>query len=439
MVIGFAEAAEVVERWLATGRPGRETIAAAPDLRALPAPQRGAVVRLANAAVAAQRRFGFLLGGCAGLSLLPAPRHARALVLGALVDRGELPPEAAARLWRERSGPALDFGAVLDPAARLLAIADPVARFGVEHSLPDWLAARFLGEFGTEAAGLAAALLQPAPRTIRANPLRCAGRDGLAEALAAEGITARPTRFSPFGLVVDGDSDLFATRAYAAGTFEQQDEASQLAALAVAPPPRGMVLDLCAGTGGKTLALAAILRNRGAILATDVHEGRLEALRRRARAAGAGNVRALTVPEGDWPGPVGSFAAAADRLLVDAPCSGTGSLRRRPEARWRLAEADLGALRATQDALLDRAAAALRPGARLVYATCSLFADENERAVEALLDRCPGLELVRLAEVLGGAVARPIADPTGTFLSLRPDRHGTDGFFLAILRRRAAR
>jgi 16S rRNA (cytosine967-C5)-methyltransferase len=202
----------------------------------------------------------------------------------------------------------------------------------------------------------------------------------------------------------------------------------------VAPPPGGKVLDLCAGNGGKTLALAAALANRGVVAAADVHERRLQALRERARRAGAMNLAVHELRHAEWPADLAAFAARADRVLVDAPCSGTGSWRRRPEARWGLDEAGLAALQRTQDGLLASAAAALRPGARLVYATCSLLAEENEERVAALRAARPDLELVRIAEILGGDAARAIADPTGTFLSLRPDQHGCDGFFAAVLR-----
>ena len=218
--------------------------------------------------------------------------------------------------------------------------------------------------------------------------------------------------------------------------LEQQDEASQLAVAATAPPPRGRVLDVCAGNGGKTLALAAAMQNRGELLATDVHAGRLQAMKVRARRAGVSNLRIAAIGEDQWPAEVEAFAATADRLLVDAPCSGTGAFRRRPEARWQLAASDLPSLQRTQDALLERAALLLRPGARIVYATCSLLAQENEARVAALLARHPELERVRLVEVLGASVASPIADGTGSSLSLRPDRHGCDGFFAAILRKR---
>jgi 16S rRNA (cytosine967-C5)-methyltransferase len=196
------------------------------------------------------------------------------------------------------------------------------------------------------------------------------------------------------------------------------------------------VLDLCAGSGGKALAIAAALGNRGSVLATDVHRRRLQELRQQAARAGVHNVQAGEIGEVDVPAAVAEFARHADRILVDAPCSGTGSWRRRPEARWNVRLGDLAALRATQERLLAMAAGWLRPGARLVYATCSLLRDENEEPIAALLAQRPELEVVRLAEVLSADAARPIADASGTFLSLRPDRHGCDGLFAAIVRRR---
>ena len=158
--------------------------------------------------------------------------------------------------------------------------------------------------------------------------------------------------------------------------------------------------------------------------------------RPRAGRAGAFNVTAEVVPEDHWPEAIATFAASADRILLDVPCSGLGSWRRRPEARWTLAPHDLDKLEQTQRELIDRAVLALKPGARLIYATCTLLRRENETQVEAALARHPQLELVRIAEILGKETATPIADATGTFLSLRPDRHGTDGFFAAVMRKK---
>ncbi|MBL8726978.1 MAG: RsmB/NOP family class I SAM-dependent RNA methyltransferase [Planctomycetes bacterium] len=429
-------AADAVAAWLATGRAPRDAIAADAALRRQPATVRAAAIRLARDAVAGRRRLEWLLG-CAAGSPQATPLHrAAALVLARQVELGALAPTAAAaRLPGPARGGTVDFAAVLRPERRFATIEDPALGFAVRHSLPDWAAVALRTQFGAEAAAVATALGGEPPRTLRANTLRVASRDELARALAAEGVVTRPAPYAPQALHVEGDADLFATASYARGAFEQQDVASQLAAWVVAPPPAGKVWDLCAGVGGKTLALAAQLQNRGEVLATDVQLHRLAALRERARRAGADNVRALPIDPAAPGAEVAAFARRADRILVDAPCSGTGSWRRRPEGRWLLGPSDLAALTAMQDALLDRAAGLLRPGARLIYATCSLLAGENEARVAALRVRRPDLEVVRLAEILGAAAARPIADATGTFLSLRPDRHGCDGFFAAVLRR----
>lgn len=432
----WEHAADVVADWFLLRKVPRDAIADRRELRSLATAERAAISSLAHTALAQQRRLEVLAGGAQGLPQLAPYVRATVLVLASLVDRQQLLADSASRAAERRLQRPFDFAPVLAGAERFASIADPVARFGACWSLPDWLAGRLLAEFGDEAATVVRALNEPAPRTLRANTLRVASRDELARSLQAQGIGTRLAAHAPHGLHVDGDADLFATALYQNGAFEQQDEASQLAALAVAPPPRGRVLDLCAGSGGKTLAVAAALQNRGEVLATDVHDGRLQALRQRARRAGVTNVRALQIGEHEWPAAVEEFARTADRILIDAPCSGTGSWRRHPEGRWTLTAADLAALLHTQDRLLDRVAGVLQPGARLVYATCSVLAAENELRVAALLQRRPELEVVRLAEVLGGAVARPIADAKGAFLSLRPDRQGCDGFFAAILRRR---
>ena len=370
-----ALATDVVVAWLAERTSPRDAMAAMPSLRGTPAAERAAVVRTSGAAIAGRRRFEFLLAGHQGLGDLPHRERARVLVLAAAVERGELGVAAA---HQQAGREELDFGALRDGAAQLATTVDPVLRFGRTHSVPDWFAARALAQWGDEAAAVVGALGEPAPRTLRANLLRVADRQALAAELAAAGVVTTPGRWAATALHVDGETDLFATAAYARGAFEQQDEASQLVAAVVAAPPGGKVLDLCAGNGGKTLAIAAALQNRGTVCATDVHAGRLRALRERARRAGATNLAVHDLPEGDWPAAVATFAAHADRILIDAPCSGTGSWRRRPEARWGFDERALAAIVRTQDELLARAAAALRPGARLVYATCSVLASENE-------------------------------------------------------------
>ncbi len=429
-------AVDAVVAWARSGRSVRDVIAANVALRQASGALRAQVSALATAAVTLAIRHEFLLAGDDGLRGLSAPARGEALVLAAAVANGAWAPEDAAAAFAAVHRSTLPFAALTAPAAAFALNASPERAFAREHSVPEWFATAALQAFGEQAAAVARALSQPAPRTLRANLLVVRDRAELVAELAAAGIATRAATYAATALHVDGDVDLFATGAYARGAFEQQDEASQVAVAAVAPPPGGKVLDLCAGNGGKTLALAAALRNRGQVLATDVHLGRLQGLRERLRRARADNVQVAAIGEHDWPEPVRTFAANADRILIDAPCSGTGSWRRRPEGRHAIDAVSLRKLVATQDDLLRRAAAVLRPGARLCYATCSLLPTENEARIDALCAADSGLERVRMVEVLGGAFGRSVADATGTFLVLRPDRHGCDGFFLAILRRR---
>jgi len=416
-------AAHVVARCLTEGAGPAAVMASMPALREERAETRAEVVRWSMAAIAGRRRFRYLLGDRRPKEPL---QRARAYVTVALIEAGLASAAQAADLpSRDAIG------------QRLAEIVDPVERSGVEHSIPDWLVPRFDAAFGEQGVAVLRALAEPAPRTLRANRLQVADRAELIRRLEREGVQARPARYAADAVHVVGTADLFQTAAWRDGCFEQQDEASQLAILATAPPPGGRVLDLCCGSGGKTLGLAASLENRGTILACDVHAARVRGLRGRLRRAGADNVRPMHLdgsPESEQS--LADFARRADRILVDAPCSGTGSWRRRQEARWNIDADALEELRQTQAMLLGRAAGWLKRGARLVYATCSLLPEENERQLEQLLDQAPGLEVVRLKEILGGEVAGPITDPTGTWLQVRPDQHGCDGFFLGVLRRR---
>lgn len=426
-------AVAAVAGWSVDGRSPRELVAEQRPA-GLDASARTEIAAVVYGTIRDQRRLEWSLGeayeSCAGIA------RAAALVLAHCVATDRLsPPEAMAR-WRVFAPPPLAFATAQEIERRLAAVTAEQQRFALQHSLPDWLTARLFAEFGADTGRIVAALGADAPRAIRANRLKVADRGVLARELAEAGVSTTFGALAPDCLLVAGDDSLFDLAQYTAGAFEQQDEGSQLVAAAVAPPPRGRVLDACAGSGGKTLAIAAMLRGAGTVLAVDVHAPRLAALRERARRAGAHNVQARTVEESAWGDEVSSFAATADRILLDVPCTGSGSWRRRPEARWQLQPTDEVQLCAMQRGLLDRAAAALRPGARVVYATCSLFRSENEAQVEAALARHPGLELVRPAEVLGGAAAAPVVAAGGRWIALRPDVHGTDGFFAAILRRR---
>lgn len=352
----------------------------------------------------------------------------RARYFGTLLLSGEIDTTTA-----HRELPRVPWERVLAADAAIAAEADPLRRLARLHSYPDWLVAKLHAAYGVQTEALLQALDDDPPVTLRANRLRTT-RDALLGELRRAGIDCR-VGHAPDAVIVTTPVNAFQLAPFRAGGFELQDEGSQWIAHVVAPPPTGTVVDACAGSGGKSLALAALLGGKGHVLALDVAAHRLQELRLRARRAGASNLRALEVAELQWPDEALTVARRADRILVDAPCSGTGAIRRHPEVRWNLQPADLERLTGTQLRLARHAAGLLRPGARLVYATCSLLPDENDAVVDALRASMPSLQLVPLKEILGGDSARALGD--GTFLRLRPDVHGCDGFFAAVLRQPA--
>ncbi len=295
-------------------------------------------------------------------------------------------------------------------------------------SYPDWLVTRLSEQYPDQAPSLLEAMNQRAPLTVRANRVKC-DRDQLARRLESEGIPCAPTRLAHDGLVLATRRNVYEMAAFREGWMELQDEGSQLIAELCAPPPSGTVIDACAGAGGKTLALAALLQNRGRVVAYDISGTKLTELRRRVRRAGLTNVQALAVERG----PPGG-ATPADRLLVDAPCSGTGVIRRNPETKWRLHAEEIDELCAKQKAILAAYAPLVRTGGRLIYATCSLLHEENDGIVDAFLSAHGEFESVPTKEILGKEHALQIGD--GERLRLWPHLHDTDGFFAAVLRRR---
>jgi len=301
----------------------------------------------------------------------------------------------------------------------------PEMPLAVRLEVPDWLPAPLQARFGADLESELAALAAEAPLDLRVNLLK-ATREQAQAALAAEGIATEPTPLSPWGLRVAGRRPVVTGPSFLSGLVEIQDEGSQLVAALVGARPEMRVADFCAGAGGKTLALAMTMENRGHIVACDVSAPRLDAALRRLRRAGVHNAERHLLQAGDkW---AKRRAGTFDRVLVDAPCTGTGTWRRNPDARLRLTEGDLRELVPKQAAILDAASRLVRKGGRLVYATCSLLPEENEAQVSAFLDR-----FAEFAVRPPGA-GLPVAGP---FLSLTPRAHGTDGFFAAVLERRA--
>ena len=399
--------------------------------------ERRAVAETVYGMLRAQGHLLWLLGAAEGEGEGGRSRRARpelATLYALFLARDGLSPEAAAR--RLGVAPRLLEQALSGVEARLAAIADPVERLAVESSLPRWIAALLVEELGLDPAReLAAAMNLRAPLTVRANALK-GDREALAARLAREGAPARATSFSPWGLTLDGHANAFSLASFQEGWFEIQDEGSQLIALAVGARPGQRVADACSGAGGKALALAAEMRGKGELWALDVDPDRLEEGKRRARRAGVHNLRTRVLPQDGAAAELAlrELEGRCDRVLIDAPCSGLGTLRRRPDARWRLASGDPARFATLQRELLARFARLVKPGGRLVYATCSLGAAENREVAASAGEH--GLSPLALRTALGEGLALALgADPGGNQLQLYPHRHATDGFFLAAFER----
>jgi 16S rRNA (cytosine967-C5)-methyltransferase len=297
--------------------------------------------------------------------------------------------------------------------------------------LPDWLWDRLGAAYGDAArAEIARALLAPATLDLRVNTLR-ATRDAVRARLAADGIAALPTPWSPLGLRVEGRPSLARHPLLEDGSIEIQDEGSQLVGLLVAPKRTDMVVDFCAGAGGKTLLLGALMRSQGRLYAFDTDERRLARLKPRLARSGLSNVHPQLIAHERDPR-VKRLAGKIDRVLVDAPCTGFGTLRRNPDLKWRQPEAAVAELAAKQRAILAAAATLVKPGGRLVYATCSILPDENRAIVDGFLATQPAFRLGDAAAALRQAEC-PL--DTGALLEVMPHAHGCDGFFAAILER----
>jgi 16S rRNA (cytosine967-C5)-methyltransferase len=300
------------------------------------------------------------------------------------------------------------------------------------HNLPEWLAASLKEQLGDEFWPLVDSLGRPAPLDVRVNALTDR-RDDVREELALAGIRCAPTPWSPWGLRLEGKPALPRLDAFARGAIEVQDEGSQLLAL-LADARRGqMVVDFCAGAGGKTLALGAAMRNTGRLYAFDISAHRLDNLKPRLVRSKLSNVHLAAIAH-ERDERVRRLAGKIDRVIVDAPCSGLGTLRRNPDLKWRQTPESLAQLTATQSAILASAARLLKPGGRIVYATCSLVRAENEAVAEAFTGANPGFRRQWVEELLQSARvedAGKLCGEGGMDLRLWPHRHGTDGFYAA--------
>ena len=335
-----------------------------------------------------------------------------------------------AKLKARTPGPAEFVNAVLRsltraPAPRAFP-ANPVEAAGVRWSFPDWIAGRWMARYGrVEAEALMAALNERPPLTLRANRLRIT-REALAARLREEDLAdSRPTVLAPDGLVLDKGA-VSRLAAFTEGWCTVQDEASMLVALLLDPQPGDVVADACAAPGTKTTQLAELMGNRGRIIALDASAGRLKLLD---RAAGRLGVTIVESHAGGAAALAPRWNGRCDRVLVDAPCSNLGVLRRNPEVKWRRTEEDLRRLQQKQRTILASAAAMAKPGGVLVYATCSPEPEENEEVVMPFLATHPDWALDAPAEFL-------VPPDAHGMVRLFPHRHGTDAFTAVRLRRR---
>jgi len=365
-------------------------------------------------------------------AVLRRGRSLEARCAGKLSDRRRLLAAlAVTRGWSQRElAPVLKASEEEWLAA---AKAMPEADFppAVRCDLPDWLYNRLETQFGADATlALARALNQPAPLDLRVNTLK-ANRDAVLAQLAEDGISAMPGPLSPIAVRLRDKPALAKHPLFVEGAVEVQDEGSQLLGFLLEPKRGEMVVDFCAGAGGKTLLLGALMRNTGRLYAYDVSDKRLANLKPRLARSGLSNVHPARI-EHERDQKIKRLAGKADRVLVDAPCSGLGTLRRNPDLKWRQSAASVAELTVKQTAILNSAAKLVRPGGRLVYATCSLLSAENDEIITAFLAAHADFTLTPASEIL----ARQEIAYDGELLRLLPHVHNTDGFFAAVLDRK---
>ncbi|MXQ11046.1 RsmB/NOP family class I SAM-dependent RNA methyltransferase [Microvirga makkahensis] len=362
----------------------------------------------------------------------------RAVVLGMLRLQRGMDPEAVAALCSgERFAP--------EPLSatereKLAAASLEGAPAHVAGDFPEWIEPSLRRIFGEELIPEMQALTTRAPLDLRVNALKVRSREEAHDALPHLGAIETP--LSPLGLRIAPSEDgrgpaVQSEPEFIKGWIEIQDEGSQLAALLSAARPGEQVVDLCAGGGGKTLALAAMMENHGQIYATDGDTRRLAPIHDRLIRAGVRNVQVRTPRSGA--DAVTDLNGRIDCVLVDAPCTGVGTWRRNPDAKWRLRPGSLEVRRKEQATVLDRAASLVKPGGRIVYITCSILPEENDEALEGLLQRDPGFDVVKADELLASAGLSTLSSfvrMTSHGLQLTPGRTGTDGFFVSCLRRR---
>ena len=299
----------------------------------------------------------------------------------------------------------------------------------IQAELPDWLITRMHADYSdADILAIGRSMQQTAPLDLRVNTL-LAKRDEVLQQLLEKNITAIATPYSPIGIRLKDKIPLNRDALFSEGKIEVQDEGSQLLGYLLAPRRNDMVVDFCAGAGGKTLMLSALMNSQGRLYAMDVSDKRLANLKPRLKRSGASNIQPLLIAhENDLK--VKRLSGKIDRVLVDAPCSGLGTLRRNPDLKFRQSPGSIAELTQKQAAILASASRLLKKGGRLVYATCSILPEENQHVVQAFLASHPGFALSPVGEILK---QQKIPLEMGDYLELRPHLHGTDGFFAAVM------
>lgn len=334
--------------------------------------------------------------------------------------------------WPMRQFEGLVSASEMEWISALKASEPTASSLGDRTDLPDWLVSRLMeSRSEDELVELAHGLNRPAPLDVRVNALK-ASREEVLERLSADGLKPEPCPLSPHGIRFPGKPALQKHPLFLQGVVEVQDEGSQLLGFLTQPRRGELVVDFCAGAGGKTLHLGALMRSTGRLYAFDVSEKRLAKLKPRVARSGLSNVHPILVAH-ERDAKIKRLMGKADRVLVDAPCSGLGTLRRNPDLKWRQTPESVAEMVAKQAAILESAARLVRPGGRLVYATCSLLEEENDGVVEAFMKAHPEFAELDASEILQ---KQGIGLSTGKRLRLTPHEHDTDGFFAAVLERR---
>jgi 16S rRNA (cytosine967-C5)-methyltransferase len=393
---------------------------------------------IANTVYAVLRSKRSLTARCSeGKSDLASPRR---LLLAAIFCARE---QESARFWKY---PLAEIEDILDDAdlrgierarAATLDALPPAVRL----DLPDWLYECLAARLGEEkTARLAESFNRPAPLDLRINPLK-RKRAEILSRLCAEGFSASACPFSPLGIRISGKPSFARHPLFLDGSFEVQDEGSQLLGFLLRPRRGETIVDFCAGAGGKTLLFGALMRSTGRIYALDVSGKRLDRIAPRLERSGLSNVRPVRVDSSN-DARIRRFDGKIDRVFVDAPCSGTGTFRRNPGLKWRRTPESVRALADTQAEILESASALVRPGGRLVYATCSVLDAENDSILRGFLDNHVDFTLLPASDILNGYVDGGFGkrgDGNGgkndVFLRLYPFLHGTDAFFAAVMER----